>query len=108
MAREVDPRRARKAKRIVERLKRARETAPEPFSGWEDEFLNEVGERLEKYGSAFRDLSKGRPEDAVSLLQAQKLREIAAKASGKSKARGGRTGGLTTKKPLRSRKPPKS
>lgn len=87
MAREVDPRSTRKAKRIVERLKRAAETAPDPLSPWEGEFLDEVGQRLDKYGSAFRDLAKGGREDAVSRLQTQKLKEIAAKASGKTAAK---------------------
>lgn len=85
MARDVDPRRTRKAQRLVDRLQRAAATAPEPLSAWEDAFLDEVGQRLGKYGSSFRDLGKGRAEDAVSRLQAQKLKEIAAKASGKAK-----------------------
>ncbi|MET0182028.1 MAG: hypothetical protein ABW199_03985 [Caulobacterales bacterium] len=86
MARDVDPRRTRKAQRLVERLKRAAETSPDPLSNWEDQFLAEVDERLGKYGSSFRDLAKGAPDEAVSRLQAQKLKEIAAKASGKTKA----------------------
>ncbi|MGE3142143.1 MAG: hypothetical protein AB7L65_02375, partial [Hyphomonadaceae bacterium] len=65
MAREVDPRRTRKAQRLIEKLQRAKEGGPDctpaPYSGWEDDFLSEVGERLDKYGSAFRDLSKGAP-----------------------------------------------
>ena len=58
------------------------------------EFLSEVDQRLEKYGSAFHDLSKGRKEEALSNLQTVKLKEIAAKARGKKRK------GLTTKKPL--------
>lgn len=99
MAREVDPRRARKAQRLIQKLRDAQENAAEPYSGWEDEFLTEVSQRIDKFGSAFRDLGKGAPEDAVSRLQQQKLREIAAKAAGKPRK------GLTTKKPLRARKP---
>jgi hypothetical protein len=57
--------------------------APADFSHWEQEFLTEVGARLERYGSAFHNLAKGRAEDPLSMLQAQKLKEIAAKAKGK-------------------------
>jgi hypothetical protein len=83
MPREVDPKRTRKALRRVRRLAALKETegAPAPdFSGWENEFLSEVEGRLEKYGSAFANLGKGRPEEALSTLQAQKLREIERKA----------------------------
>ena len=73
------------------------------YSQWENEFLTEVDKRLEKYGSAFNDLSKGRKDDALSNLQTVKLKEIAAKARGKKRK------GLTTKKPLgwKNRPPPK-
>ncbi len=64
------------------------------YSYWENEFLTEVDKRLEKYGSAFKDLGKGRRDDALSMLQTVKLKEIAAKARGKKRK------GLTTKKPL--------
>jgi hypothetical protein len=104
--REVDPKRTRKALRIVRKLaeQAAREEIdPETgevkpregadYSQWENEFLGEVGQRLEKYGSAFHNLAKGRPEDALSNLQTQKLKEIAAKASGKPRK------GFQNKKP---------
>jgi hypothetical protein len=102
MPREVDPKRTRKAMRAVERLKRAREegAAVEDFSQWEDGFLDEVGVRLEKYGSAFHNLSKGRPEEALSVLQTQKLKEIEAKAKGKKRK------GFTTRKPMGSKRAP--
>lgn len=108
MSRKVDPKQTRKALRIVRKL--AAQGAPEvvdpetgevkagegavDYSQWEKEFLGEVDQRLEKYGSAFHDLSKGRREDALSNLQTVKLKEIAAKARGKKRK------GLTTKKPL--------
>lgn len=111
MAREVDPKRTRKALRLVRRLAEQAETkdaasessseTPVDYSGWEREFLSEVEGRLQKYGSAFANLSKGRPEEALSTLQTQKLREIAAKAAGKDKPRKG----LSTKKPLRAKPP---
>lgn len=109
MARKVDPKRTRKALRIVRKLA-AQGATPEAvdpetgeikpgagevdYSHWENEFLTGVDKRLEKYGSAFRNLSKGRNDEALSTLQTIKLREIAAKARGKKRK------GLTTKKPL--------
>lgn len=109
MAREVDPKRTRKAQRLIRKLKQralpeAEIVDPETgdikaadgvdYSQWEKEFLGEVDQRLDKYGSAFANLAKGRKEDALSLLQTVKLKEIAAKARGKKRK------GLTTKKPL--------
>jgi hypothetical protein len=109
MPREVDTKKTRKALRIIRKLA-AQGSAPETvdpetgevkpgegavdYSNWENEFLTEVDQRLEKYGSAFNDLSKGRSEEALSNLQTVKLKEIAAKARGKKRK------GLTTKKPL--------
>lgn len=118
MARDVDPKQTRKALRIVRKLA-AKSAQPETidpetgevkpgegsvdYSQWETEFLGEVDKRLEKYGSAFANLSKGRKEDALSALQTVKLKEIAAKARGKKRK------GLTTKKPLgwKNRPPPR-
>ena len=109
MAREVDPKKTRKALRIVRKLAAKAAVAetidPETgeikpgsgevdYSPWENDFLGEVDKRLEKYGSAFHNLSKGRKEDALSLLQTVKLKEIAAKARGKKRK------GLTTRKPM--------
>jgi hypothetical protein len=109
MPREVDRKQTRKAQRIIRKLA-AKGAAPETidpetgevksgegvvdYSQWETEFLTEVDQRLEKYGSAFNDLSKGRKDDVLSSLQTVKLKEIAAKARGKKRK------GLTTKKPL--------
>ena len=113
MPREVDPKRTRKAQRIVRKLAeagaRAETIDPETgelkpaegaveYSGWEKDFLGEVGARLEKYGAAFHNLSKGGKEEALSMLQNVKLKEIAAKARGKQRK------GLQTKKPLGWRK----
>ena len=117
MARDVDPKRTRKAQRLVRKLA-AKSAAPETidpetgevkpgtgdveYSAWENEFLGEVDSRLEKYGSAFHNLAKGRAEDALSVLQTIKLKEIAAKARGKPRK------GLTTKKPMGWKKRPRS
>ena len=109
MPREVDRKQTRKALRIIRKLA-AKGSAPETidpetgevkagegavdYSQWENVFLTEVDKRLEKYGSAFNDLGKGRKDDALSALQTVKLKEIAAKARGKKRK------GMTTKKPL--------
>jgi hypothetical protein len=99
MVRSVDPRRTRKALRAIARLQQAPPAAadasaaetPDPgFSEWENGFLSELGQRLETYGSAFADPSKGSPEDALSRLQQAKLRELTAKARGKAPSRFGR------------------
>lgn len=100
MPREIDERKKRKALR---KLRKAAELAERgegpPLSDWEREFLEEVGERIETYGSAFNDPEKGSLEDPMSALQTRKLREIDKKARGKG-------GGLKTRKPLGSKKKP--
>jgi hypothetical protein len=115
--REVDPKRTRKARRLIEKLAAQAATRdvvnPETgeiienkgvdYSGWEKEFLGEVDQRLEKYGSAFHDLSKGSPDEALSRLQSVKLKEIAKKA--RDKARGKEPKGFKPKKGLATRKP---
>jgi hypothetical protein len=118
MVREIDRKKTQKALRIIRKLAAkgsAAETIdPETgevkpgegavdYSQWENEFLTEVDKRLEKFGSAFADLSKGRKDEALSTLQTVKLKEIAAKARGKKRK------GLSTKKPLgwKQRRPPR-
>jgi len=73
--------RARKSARALRRVRQlSAEAGEEALSEWEAAFLGSVEERLDKYGAAFRDFEKGRPGDALSRLQEQKLKEIAAKA----------------------------
>lgn len=55
------------------------------LSDWEGEFLTEVSDRVKTYGRAFGDPEKGAPGEALSALQAVKLKEIAAKAKGEKK-----------------------
>jgi hypothetical protein len=88
MPREVDKRKTSKALR---RLKRAAERAQAgegaaPLNDWEKEFVAGVTQRLETYGSAFRDPSKGHLEDALSLRQTQVTRAIEKKTQPKRKA----------------------
>lgn len=78
MARAVDPRMTRKALRRVRRLEIS--AAAGTLSAWEKTFLEEVGARLEEYGSAFADYAKGAPDEALSRLQGAKLQEISSKA----------------------------
>jgi hypothetical protein len=59
------------------------------LSEWEGEFLTGVAERVKTYGRAFGDPDKGSPGQALSMLQAAKLRQITAKAKGEDKAKGG-------------------
>jgi len=109
MPRDLDPKRTRKALRMVRKLaaqgKAAETVDPETgeikpgegavnYSDWESQFLSEVDQRLEKYGSAFHNLSKGKKDDALSLLQTVKIKEIAAKARGRKRK------GLVVKRPL--------
>lgn len=94
MSREIDERKKRKALR---KLRKAAELAERgegpPLSDWEREFLEEVEQRIETYGSAFADPEKGNLEDPMSALQTQKLKEIGKKARGKDT-------GFKARKPL--------
>jgi hypothetical protein len=61
------------------------ERAGVTLSEWEGEFLGSVTERVKTYGRAFGDPEKGAPGEALSAMQAVKLKEIAAKAKGEKK-----------------------
>lgn len=66
--RKARERSARNAKRKLERLHRTLKDQGQ-ISDFEDEFAESVSERLDKFGSAFQDLEKGRPGDALSFAQ---------------------------------------
>ncbi|WP_298918918.1 hypothetical protein [uncultured Algimonas sp.] len=66
--RKARERSARNAQRKLERLHRTLEDEGE-ISDFEKEFAESVAERLDKFGSAFHDLEKGRPGDALSFAQ---------------------------------------
>jgi hypothetical protein len=74
------------AKRVaLNALKRAKRIAARTgveLSEWEGEFLGSVEERVKTYGRAFADPDKGAAGQALSAMQARKLKEIAAKAAG--------------------------
>jgi len=105
MPRDVDPKRTRKALRQVRKLTSLQEAAagdgaaPPDYSGWEKEFLSEVEARLDKYGSAFADLGKGSAEEALSRLQAQKLKEIEKKAKDQAAGKEPKRSGFKRKTP---------
>jgi hypothetical protein len=84
------PDRKAQAKRAaLNALKRARRTADRAgvkLSDWEGEFLGSVEDRLKTFGRAFGDPEKGAPGEALSMMQAVKLKEIAAKAKGETPA----------------------
>jgi hypothetical protein len=84
--READRARAKRA--ALKALRKARMAAEQSnikLSDWEGEFLGSVEGRVETYGRAFGDPGKGAASASLSVLQSQKLKEIAAKAKGKKK-----------------------
>jgi hypothetical protein len=75
--REVDKRKTAKALRKLRRAAdRAKEEGGPGLTTWEQDFVEGVSTRLETYGSAFRDPTKGRLEDALSNRQAHIVRVI--------------------------------
>jgi len=75
----------RKALKALRTAKRVADKAGVKLSDWEGEFLESVEERVGKYGRAFGDPEKGAPGTSLSMRQAMKLKEIAAKAKGEKK-----------------------
>ncbi len=73
----------RAALNALRRASRAARRAGMALSAWEGEFLSSVETRVETFGRAFADPEKGQPGSALSARQRIKLKEIAAKASGK-------------------------
>lgn len=87
MKREVDQRKTRKALRKLRRAAERAEGEGGPgLTDWEKDFVEGVTDRLEKYGSAFRDPGKGRLEEALSARQAQITRVIDKKSRKADKA----------------------
>ncbi len=66
---------ARKAQRKLERLKTQLD-ACDDLSDWEKTFSESVSERLDKYGSAFNDLTKGRAGEALSFSQKRVMSDM--------------------------------
>ena len=72
----------RAALNALRRARRAADRAGVELSDWEGEFLGSVEDRIKTYGRAFGDPDKGAPGQALSMLQAVKLKEISVKAKG--------------------------
>ncbi|WP_409433116.1 hypothetical protein ACJ3XI_01080 [Litorimonas sp. RW-G-Af-16] len=66
--RKARERSARNARRKLERLHRTL-SEKDAITEFENEFGESVLERLDEFGSAFHDLEKGRPGDALSFAQ---------------------------------------
>jgi hypothetical protein len=78
----------RVALKALRKAKKAAETSGVKLSDWEGEFLGSVEERLEIYGRAFGDPEKGALSSSLSIRQSIKVKEIAAKVSGKPRKPG--------------------
>ncbi len=84
--REVDKRKTTKALRKLRRAAdRAAEEGGPGLTTWEKDFVEGVSTRLEKYGSAFRDPSKGRLDEALSSRQTHIVRVIDKKSRNATK-----------------------
>lgn len=109
--RDVDKRKTRKALRKLRRAaERATGDGGPGLTAWEQDFVQGVTGRLEKYGSAFRDPGKGRLDEALSQRQGHVARVLDKKSrrgkAGAEKAeQKPRPGGSTLKRktPLKSR-----
>jgi len=88
LGRNVEARKARKILRALERAREEAQAAGADLSQWENEFLGSVEAKITQYGSAFRDPHKGSLEEPISNMQRVKLKEIQAKAAGKEKKPG--------------------
>ena len=73
------------AKRKIARLKATLEEMGK-LTEWEGEFAESVTERLDEFGSAFADLEKGRPGDALSFAQKRVVASLNKKVKDARKA----------------------
>ena len=71
----------------MRKVRRAADREGVELSEWEGEFLGSVEERVQTHGRAYADPEKGAPGQALSALQARKLKEITAKAKGETPKR---------------------
>jgi len=92
----VKARAARNAQRKLDRLRLKLKESGD-LTDWEDEFSESVSERLDKYGSAFHDLEKGRRNDALSFAQKKVVAALNKKAKGEKKSGFKSRGGFKNK-----------
>lgn len=76
---------ARNAKRKLERLHAKLKESGE-LTDWEGEFAQSVSQRIDEFGSAFADLQKGRPGDALSFAQKRVVASLNKKVKDARKA----------------------
>ena len=84
---------ASNAKRKITRLK-ATLAEMGKLTEWEEEFSESVTERLDEFGSAFADLEKGRPGDALSFAQKRVVASLNKKVKDARKAAKAKAMGL--------------
>ncbi len=82
----------RQALNALRKAQRMASRAGIKLSDWEGEFLGSVEERVKTYGRAFGDPEKGAPGQALSMMQAVKLKEIVSKAKGKDDPKAAKRG----------------
>lgn len=111
MPRLVEPRKTRKALRKLRKVaERAQGEGGPGLTNWEKDFVSGVTERLESYGSAFRDPAKGKLDEALSQRQTHVARVLDKKSRRARAAPGKEADKLGDKPKPRStfkRKPPK-
>ena len=76
MPRDIDQKKTRKALRKLRKAVERAEAEGVELTDWEKEFAEGVDERLNKYGSAFADLTKGEADEALSMAQSEILRQL--------------------------------
>jgi DNA replication initiation complex subunit (GINS family) len=78
----------RRVERVLRKAQRAKDkrankanaveeaASKEPLTEWESEFLGSLKQRLQTFGSAFKDPNLGAEEEALSIMQNAKLYEV--------------------------------
>ena len=86
-AQKMEKARLRKAKSAQRKLKKAKLELEKlgEITEWEDEFIDSVDERIDKYGAAFHDREKGGMSEALSNKQKQVLAQMRRKVRDKGK-----------------------
>lgn len=73
-----------KARKYVAKAKTMAAQNNVELSDWENDFIESLDERLEKYGRAFNDPDLGAMNAPLSLRQGLKVKQIRQKAKGES------------------------
>lgn len=102
MPRDIDDKKKRKALRKLRKAAERAEANGTELSDWEREFIDEVEERVETFGSAFNDREKGALDEPLSVRQQMKLKEIDKKSRGKGGFKAKRSGFKSKSRPVSS------